>query len=181
MSNINIKRVSKLMSLILRHRPEHIRAALDKNGWLLIDDLINGINKKGIRLDRKLLEVVVEENDKKRFIISDDGLKIRANQGHSVNVDLELKTVQPPEFLFHGTVPKFMDAIQDKGLLKMSRQHVHLSTNRDTAISVGSRRGKPVILTVRSGEMHENGNEFFLSENGVWLTEAVAPEYIEFK
>ena len=92
MSNINIKRVSKLMSLILRHRPEHIKAVLDENGWLLIDELIKGINKKGIRLNRELLEVVVEENDKKRFIISDDGLKIRANQGHSVNVDLELKS-----------------------------------------------------------------------------------------
>jgi len=181
MSNINIKRVSKLMSLILRHRPEHIKAVLDENGWLLIDELIKGINKKGIQLNRELLEVVVKENDKKRFIISDDGLRIRANQGHSVNVDLELKAVEPPEFLFHGTVPKFMGAIQDKGLLKMSRQHVHLSTNRDTAISVGSRRGKPVILTVRSGEMYKSGSSFFLSENGVWLTEAVSPQYIEFK
>jgi len=181
MSNINIKRVSKLMSLILRHKPEHIQATLDENGWLLIDELINGINKKGVHLDRKLLEVVVQQNDKKRFIISDDGLKIRANQGHSVHIDLELKAVQPPVFLFHGTVPKFLDAILDKGLLKMSRQHVHLSTNRDTAINVGSRRGKPVILTVRSREMHENGCSFFLSENGVWLTEGVPPEYIEFK
>ena len=181
MSNINIKRVSKLMSLILRHSPEHIQVTLDKNGWLLIDELIKGINKKGIRLNRELLEVVVEENDKKRFIISDDGLKIRANQGHSVNVDLELKAVEPPEFLFHGTVSKFMDGIRDNGLLKMSRQHVHLSTNRDTAISVGSRRGKPAILRVRSGEMFKSGYSFFLSENGVWLTEAVAPEYIEFK
>jgi len=169
------------MSLILRHRPEHIKAVLDENGWLLIDELIKGINEKGIQLSRELLEVVVDENDKKRFIISDDGLMIRANQGHSVNVDLELKAVEPPEFLFHGTVPKFIGAIQDKGLLKMSRQHVHLSTNRDTAISVGSRRGKPVILTVRSGEMYKSGSSFFLSENGVWLTEAVSPQYIEFK
>lgn len=168
------------MSLILRHRPEHIKAVLDENGWLLIDELIKGINKKGIRLNRELLEVVVEENDKKRFIISDDGLMIRANQGHSVNVDLELKAVEPPEFLFHGTVAKFMGAIQDKGLLKMSRQHVHLSTNIDTATSVGSRRGKPIILRVRSGEMHKSDCFFFRSENGVWLTEAVSPEYIEF-
>ena len=181
MSNINIKRVSKLMSLILRHKPEHIQATLDENGWLSIDELIKGINKKGIRLNRELLDVVVEENDKKRFIISDDGLMIRANQGHSVNIDLELKAVQPPEFLFHGTVPKFIDAIQEKGLLKMSRQHVHLSTNRATATNVGARRGKPVILTVRSGEMYNNGCSFFRSENGVWLTEAVSPDYIEFK
>jgi len=175
------KNTSKLMSLVLRHQPEYINLQLDENGWAQVDDLITGINKKGVRLDRPLLEEVVKQNDKQRFIISDDGLRIRANQGHSINIDLALTPVEPPAFLFHGTVSKFMNAIKKEGLLKMTRQHVHLSEEMETAVNVGGRRGKPIVLTVRTGEMHKDGVEFFQSENGVWLTNHVAPNYIDFE
>jgi len=169
------------MSLVLRHQPEYINLQLDENGWAQVDDLITGINKKGVRLDRPLLEEVVKQNDKQRFIISDDGLRIRANQGHSINIDLALTPVEPPAFLFHGTVSKFMNAIKKEGLLKMTRQHVHLSEEMETAVNVGGRRGKPIVLTVRTGEMHKDGVEFFQSKNGVWLTDHVAPNYIDFE
>ena len=181
MNEKQLKRVSKLMSLILRHKPETINAKLDANGWLAIDELIAGINKKGVKINRELLEVVVEDNDKKRFIISEDGLKIRANQGHSLHIDLELKPVLPPYTLYHGTVGKFMEAIRAQGLQKMNRQHVHLSADKETAVKVGSRRGKAIILAIKAREMHENGIPFYQSENGVWLTDAVAPDYILFK
>lgn len=181
MNDKMIKRISKMMSLILRHKPSTINASLDSNGWMSIDVLIKGINKKGIYIDESILETVVAENDKKRFIISTDGEKIRANQGHSIKVDIELKPIEPPEMLYHGTVDKFMDLISTEGLKKMSRQHVHLSADRETAIKVGSRRGKPIILEIEAGEMYKNGGDFFRSENGVWLTDSVAPEYIRLK
>jgi len=181
MNEKNLKRISKMMSLILRHSPETIGAKLDENGWLAVTTLIAGINKKGIKLTEETLKQVVEENDKKRFAFSDDLQKIRANQGHSVKVDVELKEAVPPEFLYHGTVDKFISAIREKGLQKMNRQHVHLSKDDNTATIVASRRGKPVILSIRSGEMHREGIAFYLSENGVWLTDAVPTNYIDFK
>ena len=165
------------MSLVLRHRPEKIGLRLDKNGWADVQELISKMN-----INFQELEYVVENNDKKRFSFNDDKTKIRANQGHSLkNVDLELKNIQPPEFLYHGTVGKFMSAIKDSGLLKMNRQHVHLSKDRETAIKVGSRRGKAIILSIRAGEMYKNGVEFYCSKNGVWLTDHVPVEYIDFK
>lgn len=173
------KHISKLMSLVLRHRPAVIGVELDKNGWLGVDELIEGVNTKGLKLDRELLEEIVETNDKKRFAFSEDGTKIRANQGHSIKVDVELKEQVPPEFLYHGTVAKFMRAIQKEGLKSMSRQHVHLSEDLKTAMRVGSRRGVPKILVVKSGEMHTDGHTFYRSENGVWLTDHVAPKYFE--
>lgn len=128
------------------------------------------------------LEHVVATNNKKRFSFNDDKTKIRANQGHSLkNINLEFENTTPPDFLYHGTVAKFMDAIHATGLQKMSRQHVHLSKDIDTAIKVGSRRGKPIILSVRAGEMHKNGYEFYCSANGVWLTDVVPVEFIDFK
>ncbi|MBL4705193.1 MAG: RNA 2'-phosphotransferase [Flavobacteriales bacterium] len=176
-----LKNISKMMSLVLRHQPEFIQAELDKNGWLPINESIEGINKKGIELNEELLIELVRDNDKQRFIISEDGLNIRANQGHSVSVDLEMEAVHPPEYLYHGTVDKFMESIRKKGLMKMSRQHVHLSKDKETALNVGSRRGSPVILTVRAGEMHRNDYKFYQSENGVWLTDNVNSKYIAFK
>ncbi len=178
---MNIKRMSKMMSLILRHNPGVINATLDENGWLDVDTLIKGMNAKGQPIDREILDEVVATNNKKRFAFSEDKQRIRANQGHSVKVDVELKEETPPEFLYHGTVQKFIGAIQDGGLKKMNRQHVHLSKDRATAENVGGRRGKPIILTVRTGEMHREGYTFYLSENKVWLTDHVPAEYIEFK
>ncbi|MGD1957594.1 MAG: RNA 2'-phosphotransferase [Fulvivirga sp.] len=178
MDSKNLKRISKLMSYVLRHKPEHINVQLDENGWLEVEKLIEGINRQeSIALDRATLEEVVKTNDKKRFILSDDGTKIRANQGHSIQVDLELKEIEPPEFLYHGTVSKFMKSIREEGLMKMNRQHVHLSKDRETAINVGGRRGKPVILVIQSGAMYRDGIKFFRSQNGVWLTDFVDPKY----
>ncbi|MHA7058089.1 RNA 2'-phosphotransferase [Aquimarina sp. M1] len=175
------KQISKFLSLILRHNPDKIGLKLDENGWADVEELIRKTNTHRNQLDIYILKEVVATNDKKRFAFNKDQTKIRANQGHSIQVDLKYTAIQPPEFLYHGTVGKFREEIKKKGLLKMSRHHVHLSEERETATKVGSRRGVPVILTVRSGEMFRKGIEFYRSDNGVWLTETVAPEYIEFK
>ena len=177
----SIVQVSKFLSLILRHRPETIGVTLDGEGWLDIDTLIVNAGHHGRVLTRELIEEVVTTNDKQRFAISEDGQRIRANQGHSLRtVELDLTPIEPPETLFHGTVRKFLAPIRSGGLLKMSRNHVHLSADRETASQVGSRRGEPVILLIDSARMHADGHEFFLSENGVWLTEHVPPEYLRF-
>lgn len=173
------RRISKLMSLVLRHNPGKIGIELDENGWANTTDLLDGINKKGIRLDMELLETVVETNDKKRFSFNEDQSKIRANQGHSIKIDMQFEAIEPPAFLYHGTVGRFMKTIQTEGLKKMNRQHVHLSKDLETAQRVGSRRGVPVILTVRSGEMHQDGFEFYQSDNGVWLTDRVPAKYLD--
>ncbi len=175
------KRISKLMSLVLRHKPETIQVELDENGWLSVDELIKGINGNGLSLDRSILDEVVGSNDKQRFVLSDDRTRIRANQGHSIAIDLGLKPIQPPQFLYHGTVEKFLNSIQTEGLKKMNRNHVHLSHEKATAINVGGRRGEPIVLVVKSGEMFDNGIVFYQSENGVWLTDHVDPGYIELK
>ncbi|WP_282080807.1 RNA 2'-phosphotransferase [Aquimarina algiphila] len=177
----NHKHISKFLSLILRHNPDKIKLYLDENGWADVSELLSKAKRHQPSLDMKLLKEIVETNDKKRFAFNEGETRIRANQGHSIQIDLEYTPTQPPEFLYHGTIAKFMDAIREKGLLKMNRHHVHLSEERETATKVGSRRGKPIILNVRSGEMYTNGIEFFQSDNGVWLTDTVAPEYIEFK
>lgn len=174
------KNISKFLSLILRHNPSKIGLKLDENGWADVAELINKANKHRNQLDIETLREVVVTNDKKRFAFNEDETKIRANQGHSIQVDLEYKALQPPEFLYHGTVGKFREDIKKKGLLKMSRHHVHLSEELETATKVGSRRGVPIILTVRSGDMYRNGIAFYQSDNGVWLTDAVAPEFIAF-
>lgn len=166
------------MSLILRHQPDVIGVELDKNGWLDVEQLIQGINRKGIPFDFDQLKEVVAENNKKRFAFNEDQTKIRANQGHSVNVDVELKSSTPPNTLYHGTVAKFVDAIKENGLIPGSRLHVHLSADVETAQNVGARRGKPIILEVQALKMHEAGFTFYLSENGVWLAESVPPQYI---
>lgn len=177
----NTKQISKFLSLVLRHNPGKIGLELDENGWANVDELINKANAHHNQLNVELLKEVVATNDKKRFAFNEDETKIRANQGHSIQIDLEYTPVQPPEFLYHGTVGKFREDIRRKGLLKMSRHHVHLSEELETAMRVGSRRGVPIILIIRSGDMFRKGIEFYQSENGVWLTETVAPEFIEFK
>jgi len=181
MNEKTAKSVSKFLSLVLRHSPETIELKLDENGWADVDELIEKCNKKGKTLNSELLDYVVENNDKKRFAFNEDKTKIRASQGHSISVELDLAETEPSEYLYHGTVAKFLENIKKEGLQKMSRQHVHLSKDRETAIKVGSRRGVAQILTVRSGEMFKDGFKFYLSENNVWLTDEVPAKYIEFK
>lgn len=180
MNENTAKTVSKFLSLVLRHSPEKIGLKLDENGWADVEELILKCSQKGNKLDKVLLDYVVENNDKKRFAYNEDETKIRASQGHSISVELNLAETEPSEYLYHGTVGKFMESIQKEGLKKMSRQHVHLSKDKETAIKVGSRRGVPQILTVRSGAMHRDGFKFYLSENNVWLTDEVPVRYIQF-
>nr|WP_315201138.1 RNA 2'-phosphotransferase [uncultured Flavobacterium sp.] len=174
------KGISKFLSFVLRHSPETIGLELDENGWADVEDLISKCSKDGNTLNLELLEFVVENNDKKRFVFNEDKTKIRASQGHSISVELDLAETEPSDYLYHGTVGKFLENIRKEGLQKMSRQHVHLSKDKETAIKVGSRRGVAQILTIRSGEMYKDGFKFYLSENNVWLTDQVPIKYIEF-
>ncbi len=173
-------KTSKFLSLVLRHSPETIGITLDEYGWADVMELISAANRKGRDLTRPLIKKVVEDNDKKRFQLSDDGLRIRANQGHSIEVDLGLSPVSPPEFLYHGTATRFLGSIQTHGLIKKNRQHVHLSPDSVTAVKVGQRHGKPVVLVIASGRMHDLGFLFYLSKNAVWLIDEVPPDFIEF-
>lgn len=171
---------SKFLSYVLRHKPESIDVELDENGWVDISVLLNACRVSGKNISEALLTEIVETNDKKRFVFSESGRRIRASQGHSIkSLDLQLKELVPPVKLFHGTVEKFIPAIQHSGLQKMKRQHVHLSEIIGTATSVGGRRGKPVILTISAVLMHKAGYTFYRSDNGVWLTDSVPWEYIE--
>lgn len=176
----NVKRLSNFLSLVLRHQPDEIGIALDEAGWTPVDELLAALSRHGKSVSRADLEFVVANNDKKRFALSDDGQSIRASQGHSVDVELGYVPADPPETLFHGTVEKFLEPISRMGLVKGNRHHVHLSATRDTAITVGGRRGKPIVLVVRSQAMQSAGHPFFLSANGVWLTDHVPPEFILF-
>ena len=164
-------RLSKRMSKALRHKPERVGLTLDPAGWVPVADLLTALG-----VTEADLREVVDRNDKKRFTI--DGDRIRANQGHSVEVDLGLPTATPPDTLFHGTVAQFLDDIMRDGLRPMSRHDVHLSPDRETARRVGARRGRPLILTVDAKTMHEDGHEFRLSTNGVWLTQHVPARYL---
>lgn len=175
------KTISKFLSLILRHNPQTIGLHIDENGWADVQELLMKSAQKNRSFSFADLKEIIATNDKQRFSFNSNETKIRANQGHSINIDLALTTGEPPAFLYHGTVDKFLANIRQQGLLKMSRQHVHLSKDRETAEKVGSRRGKPVILSVRSGHMFRDGFSFFLSENGVWLTDHVPAGYIDFK
>lgn len=168
------------MSLVLRHQPEYLNLSLDEDGYCAVDALIKGINTQKLYVDLAIIKTVVEENDKKRFSFNSDFTKIRANQGHSVDVDLHLAPKEPPAVLYHGTVAMFINAIKVEGLKKGSRQHVHLSAEMETARIVATRRGIPIILRIRALEMHRAGHSFYMSDNGVWLVELVPMEYIEF-
>lgn len=174
------KHISKFLSLVLRHQPEIINLILDENGWALVDELIEKSKSEKVYFDKLQLDEIVFTNDKQRFAFNDDKSKIRASQGHSVQVDLLYKNTEPPSILFHGTTHEFMESIKQNGLLKMARQHIHLSAEKDTATKVGSRKGKPIILSVNALEMYNKGYEFYLSENKVWLTNFVPVEFINF-
>jgi putative RNA 2'-phosphotransferase len=176
----DLKHISKFLSLVLRHKPEEIGLSMDTNGWVDVDELIEKCKKNKMPLDFDVLEQVVITNDKQRFSFNDEYTKIRANQGHTVNVDLQFEVAKPLEFLYHGTVEKYMDSIKSNGLQKMQRLHVHLSKDLETAVKVGSRRGKPIILKIQALKMFEDGYEFYLSKNGVWLCEEVPAKYIEY-
>lgn len=165
---------SKFLSLVLRHKPEKLGLTLEQGGWVKLEDLLPTMHGK---LTFESLKEVVKYNDKKRFEFSEDMKKIRASQGHSVNIDLGYEEVQPPEILYHGTVSKFLDSIYKKGICKGQRHHVHLSEDIETASNVGSRRGKAIILEVNAYRMHQNGFKFYKSTNGVWLTDHVPNEY----
>lgn len=170
---------SKFLSLVLRHQPEVIGLSLDAEGWADIDALIRLARGRKF-LTRALIEAVVENNNKQRFAISADGQRIRARQGHSIDVDLGLVPVTPPARLYHGTATRFVASIRREGLVKRSRQHVHLSADADTATNVGSRHGTPEILVVHAAKMAAAGHAFYRSENGVWLTDAVPVTFIDF-
>jgi putative RNA 2'-phosphotransferase len=180
MDNKITKGISKLLSYILRHSPETIGLKLDENGWADVNELIAKFDLYDKRIDFELLDYIVENNDKKRFAFNDDKTRIRASQGHSIAVELNLNQAEPLAYLYHGTIEKFLSDIKSQGLEKMTRQHVHLSADRETANKVGGRRGKPVILTINSGAMHRAGYKFYLSANNVWLTDVVPVEYITF-
>ncbi|MEW6129953.1 MAG: RNA 2'-phosphotransferase [Acidobacteriota bacterium] len=173
-------RVSKFLSLVLRHKPEKIGITLDDAGWVEVATLLAACHQQGLQITPELLDEVVSSNDKKRFAFSEDGLKIRASQGHSIAVELDYQPLTPPELLYHGTATRFLDSIKERGLLKGSRHHVHLSADETTAIKVGARHGKPVVLIIEAARMQERGFLFYQSANGVWLTEHIAPEYIRF-
>ena len=179
MNRRNVK-LSKFLSLVLRHRPEAVGLELDEGGWVRVDELLAACRRHNRPITRDQLKEVVATNDKRRFSFSPDGLRIRANQGHSVSVDLGLEPIEPPELLYHGTVDRFLDSIRRAGLVRGNRQHVHLSGDQATARRVGQRRGKPVVLVIEAGRMHREGRPFYRSANGVWLTDSVPPEYLRF-
>jgi len=173
-------RLSKFLSLILRHNPAAAGVQLDEQGWIEITTLLTAIQKQHPDFTRELLLEIVETNEKKRFALSPDGLRIRASQGHSIGVELGLQPVIPPEILYHGTADCHLPSIRMEGLIRGKRDHVHLSPDEATARKVGMRHGRPVILVVESLSMHEAGHRFYLSENGVWLTEKVPVAFIRF-
>lgn len=169
---------SKFLSFVLRHDPGAAGITLDSGGWVDVDVLLDACAKHGRPLSRAELDEVVATSPKQRFALSDDSRRIRANQGHSVAVDLGYEPAEPPDVLFHGTVRRLLPSIRDKGLLRMERHHVHLSPDEATARAVGSRRGKPVILRIDARAMRAAGHVFFRAPNGVWLTDAVPSSFI---
>jgi putative RNA 2'-phosphotransferase len=175
-----IVRISKFISLVLRHKPGLVGLTLDAGGWAQVDDLLGAMAKAGRPLTRRMLERVVTENDKQRFTVSDDGQRIRANYGHSVPIDLGLEPREPPEVLFHGTATGSVGSIMARGIRPAGRRYVHLSIDEPTAVDVGRRHGRPVVLRIYAQSMHERGFVFYCSESGIWLTNQVPPEFIEF-
>lgn len=177
MSSKSSKDTSKFISLILRHKPETIGITLDEHGWADVKELIAGINKTR-PLDMRLLEKIVAEDEKQRYSFNEDKTLIRANQGHSVAVDVELEKKNPPDILYHGTGEKYVASIDEQGLLPKSRLYVHLSADYETAVKVGQRHGKPVVYQIQAQQMAANGIDFYQSVNGVWLTKRVPIQYM---
>ena len=171
-------KISKLMSYWLRHKPEDARLKLSDAGWTDVTALLNALKDKGVECDLERLTGIVADNDKKRFQLSGDGRSIRARQGHSIDVDLDLVSITPPEVLYHGTAERFLAAIWRDGLKPMQRHHVHLSGDVETARAVGKRHGKPAILHVLAEAMDQNGYRFYRTNNGVWLVDTVPPEFL---
>lgn len=176
---MNLTNLSRYMSLILRHKPEVIGITLDEHGWASVNDLICGIEKNNPEFNMDILEQIVRTDNKQRYSFNDDRSLIRANQGHSVNVDVELKEKEPPEYLYHGTGEKYVKSINQDGLIPKSRLYVHLSKDIKTAENVGKRHGKEVVYRINSGQMYRDGYKFYLSENGIWLTKEVPIKYLE--
>ncbi len=174
----NLTKTSKFLSYVLRHKPEAIGLALDQNGWASVDELIQQARTHGRTIDQRLIAEVVATNDKQRFSLSEDGRRIRARQGHSIDIALGLEPQAPPRILFHGTATRFLDSILKAGLKPKGRQHVHLSPDITTALKVGQRHGKPIVIQVQADAMHRDGLRFYLSENGVWLTGPVPAQFL---
>lgn len=170
-------RLGKFLSLVLRHNPDAAGISLDEHGWADVQELLTGVRRSGRQISMETLERIVRENNKHRYSFNADHSKIRANQGHSLQVDVELAAMKPPRYLYHGTSARFLAAIQQEGIKKMSRQYVHLSSDFQTAMEVGRRHGSPVVITINAEAMAHDGVTFYQSENGVWLCEYVAPVY----
>jgi len=175
---MSLNKTSRFISMILRHKPGVIGITLDEHGWANVSELVEGVNKVH-PLDMETLEEIVRTNEKQRFSFNEDKTKIRANQGHTIPVDVELEEKDPPEVLYHGTGEKYVESIDSTGLEPRQRLYVHLSTDKEMAAKVGQRHGKPVVYRVNSGQMAKEGFTFYLSVNGVWLTKAVPVQYLE--
>lgn len=174
-----LKHLSKFMSLILRHKPETIGISLDPHGYADVDELLRGMNQHGSKIDFETLKEIVKTDNKQRYSFNGDKTKIRANQGHSIDVNVGLEELQPPNVLYHGTGEKSVQGIKKYGIKKMDRLYVHLSKDYETAIKVGSRHGKPVVFKIDTEKMYQDGYKFFLSKNKIWLTKHVPTQYIE--
>ena len=176
-SNSDIK-LGRFLSLVLRHDPSAAGISLDGHGWADVKELLAGVSRTGRKIDMDTLERIVRENNKQRYSFNEDHTRIRANQGHSLSVDVELREETPPQYLYHGTATRLFPAIQREGIRKMSRQYVHLSGDFETAMAVGRRHGIPVVITIDAEAMAREGVAFYRSENGVWLCEHVEPKYL---
>ncbi len=174
----DLVKLGKYLSLILRHKPEVIDIKLDEHGWADVDELLAGMNRQGRFINRELLDEIVKTNNKKRYQYNDDLTKIRANQGHSINVDVNLQEKIPPNTLYHGTALRYLDEIKLFGIKKMNRLYVHLSKDKETAINVGKRHGKAIILEIDTKKMLNDGHKFYYSNNGVWLCDDIDFKYV---
>ena len=174
----DINQTGKFLAYILRHNPSAVEIELDEHGFANVQQLLDGVNRTGRRLDMQTLEEIVAKDSKGRYSFNSDKSKIRANQGHSVQVDLQLEEKNPPDTLYHGTAERFLESIKQSGIQKRSRNFVHLSKDEQTATAVGIRHGKPVILVINAKQMAQDGFKFYISENGVWLTDSVPFKYV---
>ena len=175
-----LKQISKFLSLVLRHKPEEADVHLDNRGWAEVNELLEACAARGFVITRQELELVVVESDKQRFELSSDRRRIRAMYGHSITVDLGYERVEPPDTLFHGTAEHSLASVREHGLVSARRQYVHLSPDAETAVKVGQRHGRPVVLSVQAHRMHRDGYSFYHAPSGVWLTDYVPPEYVSF-
>ena len=175
-----LTQLSKFLSLVLRHQPGTIGITLDSNGWTDVNELLEKANNRGIKLDRETLDYIVATNSKKRFAFNDTLDKIRTSQGHSVEIELDYQSQSPPEILYHGTCENSVQSIMETGIEKRGRQHVHLSSNMETAMQVGQRHGKPYVFKVLARQMYTDNFQFYLSDNGVWLTDYVPGKYLRY-